>query len=322
MADALYAPGRGYYVREGRTVGRSGDFSTSATLHPAFGACILRWAARRCPKGRMELVELGAGGGDLAAAILRAAGWWGRRRIDYRIVEISPSLAARQRTRLARRHVQWFRDVEEAVEGFERPLLFSNEFVDAFPCRQFERRDGIWWERHVLAPGRVTRVPADEEVGALASSALECERWPGGRVPDGQVVEVHASYARWLGHAAAAVPAGAHLLTIDYGDTMPGLYERRPRGTLRGYFQHQVLEGHDVFKHPGKIDLTSDVNFTDLREWGEAVAWRTRGYEIQRDFLMRHLPPRYWRSSHPALSFLLDPDGAGGAFKVLAQEKG
>jgi len=37
------------------------------------------------------------------------------------------------------------------------------------------------------------------------------------------------------------------MLTIDYGDTCPALYLRRPRGTLRAYAHHQRLEGYDVY---------------------------------------------------------------------------
>ncbi len=327
MAEALYEPERGYYMRPHTTVGRAGDFSTSATLHPALAECILRWAAHlpRPRGGRLSLVEMGGGSGHIAAAILRAAGWWGRRKVDYRVVEISPSLEAVQRERLARRHVRWFRDVSSAVAGLDAPVLFSNEFVDAFPCRQFVRRADAWLERRVApdAEGRprLSSGPAAAGAPLPPSAALDPATWPKGTVPDRQIVEVHESYRRWLQTATEGLEGPAHLLTIDYGDTQPPLYVGRLRGALRGYYKHQRFEDEQVFLHPGRMDLTADVNFTDLERWGDALGWRRRAYDIQRDFMIRWMHPSRRRSTHPALRFLLDPDGAGSGFKVLWQER-
>jgi SAM-dependent MidA family methyltransferase len=326
MARALYAPDSGYYMRPGRRVGRGGDFSTTVTLHPGMARALLAWAwaQRRDGGGRSTLVELGAGSGELAAGILSAAGWRRRRRLDYRIVEISPALEDAQRSLLGRRRVRWFRDVAAALDGVEAPIVFSNEFVDAFPCRQLERRGGRWLERFVAPsrPGRA-RVVLDEPeppLDAARFSALDPACWPGGRVPEGQRVEVHASYARWLDDVAPRLASGGQLLTIDYGDVLPALYAGRRGGTLRGYLRHQRLEGDQVLAHAGRLDLTADVNFSDLRAWGETAGLVTRCYETQRAFLLRWLPERLRSAPDPALSFVLDPDGAGSAFKVLWQE--
>jgi SAM-dependent MidA family methyltransferase len=107
------------------------------------------------------------------------------------------------------------------------------------------------------------------------------------------------------------------MLTIDYGDEMPALYRRRPRGTLRAYFHHQRFEGVEVWHRFGRQDITADVNFTDLRAWTERLGWRTRALETQADFLAAH------GAVHAGLhdAALADHTGAGGAFKVLVSEK-
>ena len=65
----------------------------SLTFTASWDGPSARWA-RALPRslGPLDLIEVGAGGGHLAAAILDAAGWWARRWIRYHIVEISPRL--------------------------------------------------------------------------------------------------------------------------------------------------------------------------------------------------------------------------------------
>ena len=141
----------------------------------------------------------------------------------------------------------------------------------------------------------------------------------------GQRVEWHREYLRWLQALDAALAAGVPCLTIDYGDELPALYHRRPAGTVRAYFQHQRLTGPEIYcPGPGRQDLTADANFTDLKRWG-AVA-RSDGSRLlttRRTFLRRWLPPGYLRrrEHEPRVAFLLDGAGAGGAFKVLEQQR-
>lgn len=103
------------------------------------------------------------------------------------------------------------------------------------------------------------------------------------------------------------------MLTIDYGDEMPALIHRRPRGTLRAYFHHQRFEGLEIYHRFGRQDLTADVNFTDLRAWTERCGWRTASLGTQAGFLAAHGTTR--SGLHDAQ--LADHTGAGAAFKVL-----
>lgn len=331
MQEALYHPEFGYYARTVRTVGTRGDFSTSATLHPALGQAIAAWltahrsggsivrgAAELQRKERWEkaksrslpfsaalrlrvrsirrtvapwhVIELGAGTGELAAGILASLGWGGRLGLHYHIVEISAGLRAAQQSRLGR-NVQWHATIADALRAADGcALLFSNEVVDAFPCRQMVWHDDDWHDVRV----RWT------------------ERGPEPFPPDGQRIERHESYRRWLQEWAPLWRSG-RLLTIDYGDAAP-------RGsTLRAYWHHRRLTGPEIFARFGQQDLTADVNFSDLETWGAEVGWRSRPLGDQAGFLRRWLPAKMFARPEPALSFLLNPDGAGGAFKTLEQ---
>jgi SAM-dependent MidA family methyltransferase len=312
LREALYHPEHGYYARNIRTVGRRGDFSTSASLGEALGSGVAHWLwTNRLPaRGPWHVIEAGAGTGELARTVLRRLGLWRRRGLMYHIVETSPVLRAEQQRNLPQFRVQWHEAMPAALAACDgRALIFSNELIDAFPCRLFERRDGAWTEIGVrIEGGRVVEVAIDRP--PPRSSAFDHA------LSEGQRVEVHTSAAEWIASWAAGVRE-ARLLTIDYGDTMPSLYHRRPRGTLRAYFHQQRYEGAEVYYRFGKQDLTADVNFTDLRNWTEHCGWRTVALTTQTEFLAAH------GAVHTGLhdAQLADHTGAGGAFKVLEQER-
>jgi len=317
MAAALYHPEHGYYTRNIRAVGRRGDFSTGPAVSDLWGRALARWAAKHRPANRpWHLIEVGGGGGDLAFSLLKALGWWGRRGLRYHLVEISQPLQAQQEKRLRGLPARWHATIETALaEAQGRALILSNELVDAFPCEQYVRRGEAWRQiRLRWAEGRLQEFEAAAESfppgSALARQAAEGER-----------IEVHAAYRQWLGGWRGLWQEGA-MVTVDYGDLVDQVYHRRPRGTLRGYAHHQLVEGAELYAAPGKRDLTADVNFTDLQAWGAALGLRGEPLSTQAGFLRRWGPPGAADSEDPAVRYLLAPEGMGGAFKVLEQRPG
>jgi len=136
MERALYDPEFGYYSRNIGTVGRRGDFSTSATLSPALGQTVARWALEeliRFPKP-WHLIEVGAGDGSLAMAVLGEIGLLKRHQICYHIVESSEILIKQQKSVLGDA-ATWHHTISPAVAAAgHRAVVFSNELVDAFPA--------------------------------------------------------------------------------------------------------------------------------------------------------------------------------------------
>lgn len=254
MREALYHPDFGYYTAGIRGIGRRGDFTTWPVFHESLAQGIARWALHHKPPGRWHLIEVGAGTGELAAGVLRAIGWWNRPR--YHIVDVSPPLRAEQHKRLGRK-VVWHDTMAEALAACDgRALIFSNELVDAFPARVFQNQSGTWRELALrLEPSRITETWRESP---LPASTVFTHPWP-----DGQRVETQESYTRWLAGWLPDWKDGT-LLTIDYGDTCPAVYHRRPRGTLRAYAHHHRLDGPEAYAGFGLRDLTVDVNFSDL----------------------------------------------------------
>lgn len=306
MEAALHDPQQGYYARRIREVGRRGDFTTTAGIAPdLLGRAIAGQAADALrATGCRDLIELGPGSGALAAAVRRHLPWPLRLRTRLHLVERSHPLRALQRQALGAR-VHWHETIEQALAATGgKACLYSNEFFDAFPVRRFRRSAEGWEEQHVLPRGERWQA-----VGRLPDSSLAERDWP-----LGQHLEIGESQRLWLEQLLASWKRG-RMLTIDYGAEAGALLERRPRGTLRGYFHHQLVEGSDLLARPGHQDLTCDVNFSDLVCWpGERL--RTLRSISQHEFLAPYL-----LHAGEAERFALDPHGAGTAFRCLEQER-
>jgi SAM-dependent MidA family methyltransferase len=326
MARALHDPERGYYARQVRTIGRRGDFSTSASAGTVLGEAVAHWItqelAREAPAAS-TVIEIGGGDGALSAAVRRALGWWKRRRLQWFMVETSRPLRALQEIRLGTKAARWFTDLTAALHACDgRALIFHNELLDALPV-DLLRWDGVngRWQEVCMTGGpgawRETCEPA--AVSSGESSAMEPAGWKGVPLRDGQRIEIGSACRAWLRSWAPYWKAGA-MLTVDYGDVFPQIYHRQPGGTLRAYFMHQRLTGPQVHENMGRQDITADVNFTDLMAWGEALGWKAETFVAQREFLQAHVRGVERRAaSDPAIAFLLNEHGAGGAFKVLVQ---
>jgi SAM-dependent MidA family methyltransferase len=308
MELVLFDPIHGYYSAQMQTIGDRGDFSTAATLDDSLGRAVARWIraeakALRLPN--LTIIEIGPGTGRLARTILRRFRPW--ENIRYYIVDVGA------RNRPSHR-IKQFESVTEALSAAGGvAILFSNELVDAFPCRRFVRTESGWDEIWIeLQEGRWQErtIPAQTYPESSASSPT---------FAIGQRVEIHENYQSWLKELSSSLRTGA-LLTIDYGGSAAEIYRGKRSGTLRAFFQHQRLEGMEIYRRPGRQDLTADVNFDDLRAWGHGLGFDEIAYVTQRDFIERWYPEALQRDN-AATRFVLDPAGAGTAFKILHQRR-
>jgi SAM-dependent MidA family methyltransferase len=310
MQEALYHPRFGYYSANISNVGTRGDFSTSVTMGDRLGLSLTSWIATRAREldwKKITVIEIGAGNGALARSILRHLGWWKRLQTDYMIVETSPRLRELQHKTLGRK-ASWLPSVKEALEASSgRALILSNELVDAFPCRLFQKGDGGWEELGVRI----------DEGGALAEvslGAIAPDHWfeTLGALPTGQRVERFDSYQAWLAEWAPLWKQGA-MLTVDYGDLAAKLYGRRTGGSLRAYWKHQRFTGMEIYSRFGRQDLTADVNFSDVITWGKQQGWNHRPLMTQGEF------QQHWVSKSHQSGVDNIPSEASEAFKVLEQ---
>ena len=327
MERALFAPGEGYYSSQLVTVGRHGDFSTSATASELLGQAVAAWLTSEMqaqPEVR-HVIEVGGGNGALSASVRKGLGWWKRRRVQWHMVENSSVLAQQQRERLGSHAALWYEDISTALQSARgRAFIFHNELVDAFPVRvlQWNAATSAWDELWINEGSEILK-PAPIGPDDLDTfTALKSWNQKSPPPHPAQRVELHTAYHGWLAQWAPQWTSGA-MLTIDYGETFPKLYHRQPRGTVRAYFRHQRLTGADVYARRGKQDITTDVNFSDLTTWGDQHQWNHTPLQTQRDFITLLLPGLAKSPpTSPADAFLVDEYGAGGAFKVLVQRPG
>jgi SAM-dependent MidA family methyltransferase len=261
MARALHDPVHGYYARNIRDIGARGDFTTAPQLSEAPGRAIAAWITSALRgTGTRDVIEIGPGLGTLTRQVMRSLPFLLRIRARFHLVESSPRLAERQKSLLGDK-VRHHTSIESALAACSgKAVIFSNELVDAFPARLFEKT-AKGWQEVALGHSGGQAVEALLPLASLPPSSTFSMDFP-----DGQRVEVHDSYRLWLESWLPHWIKG-RMLTIDYGNIAGNLYHRRPKGTLRAYFLHQRTEGAEIYLNPGMRDITADVNFTDLADW-------------------------------------------------------
>ncbi len=336
MRECLYHPLLGYYSRA--EVRRFADYYTSVDVHPIFGRLLARQFAEMWEQlGRpaeFQIVEAGAGVGRLAGHVLDFA----EARLPelyaalkYAAVERSNGRRAQAAERLARHIAAGRGDVAMEVPArISAGCLFSNELLDALPVHRVVQRDGTLQELFVGgAQGKF------EEILAPLSTCAITEYFSaqGISLREGQQAEAGLEACDWITEIARRIERG-FLLTVDYGLPAAELFDAfHMRGTLLAYREHRADE--DYYGAPGEQDLTAHVNFTALEQWGARGGLEPLGTVSQTEFLMalgkgNEFEDLYEPGASEAervrarllLKTLIFPEGMGGRFRVLIQQKG
>jgi SAM-dependent MidA family methyltransferase len=310
MELALYEPGLGYYAGGTQKFGREGDFVTAPELGSLFG----RTLARQLEELGDPVLEFGAGSGALADTLLS------QHAFDYRIVEVSPQLQARQQARLGTR-AHWLERLPERIRG----VVIANEVVDAMPVHAVAwRPDGIMERGVSLSGDRLVwrEKPAQDHLLSQATSLS---------VPNPYESEIGLVAQAWMREIAARLDEGV-ILIFDYGFPRLEYYHpQRTTGTLMCHHRHRAHA--DVFAHPGQEDITAHVDFTALAGAAVDAGLEVLGYATQAQFLVNcgitdvlgeanvenalHYAPLAAEAQR-----LLSPAEMGELFKVLAVGRG
>ena len=328
MEIALYHPHGGYYA-SGERIGGDGDFYTSPSAHPAFGALLAAqlfqmWDLLGRP-APFYVAEPGAGNGLLCSDILSAAAGLPAgfaRSLRYVCLD-QRSQAGHERglpgvSRLASHGLP--------LRGMVGCIL-SNELLDAMPVHQITIEQGSLREVYVTLDGgefaMLTGEPSTPLLGQrLASLGVE--------LAEGQTAEVNLALDGWAQAASQSLARG-FVLTIDYGRPADELYSPsdRFRGTLTTYHRH--LQTDRPLELIGQQDMSAQVDFTTVERAGTRAGLDFLGYASQSAFLsylglgqleQRQIdaPLRKAQASRAGMRELAKPGGLGD-FKVMAQGK-
>jgi SAM-dependent MidA family methyltransferase len=359
MALALYCPGSGYYEQKPDITGRRGDFYTSVSVGPLFAELLafqladwLGTLAARNPNTPLQCVEAAAHDGRLARQILE---WFAQHRpelaprIQYVILEPSARRRAWQKATLGpwTPQVQWPGEPADLSadapsvwlplpERSVRGVIFSNEFLDAFPVRRFcwNAQARLWSEWGVDWDGNrfvFVRLPDDPALVQERNQILHaCGLQPPPELlavlPDGFTLDLSPAAMEWWHRAARCIQEG-WLMTLDYGLRAEDCFQpHRRAGTLRGYRKHRLVP--DPLANPGQQDLTAHVLFTALQKAGESAGLVTAWWQRQESFLIRVVerwiahtqgPPAWNTTRLRQFQTLTHPEHLGRAFQVFVQ---
>ena len=329
MEIALYHPD-GYYANR-RRIGERGDYFTSPTAHPLFGALIcvqlhVMWQTLDRPSP-FWVIESGAGDGVLANDILDFAT---RSLPDfasavrYAAIDRSPPEHALRSTNC----ISWLRSTVLPFSGVVGCVL-ANELVDALPVHRFE-----------IVAGRASEIFVTEDAGGRFAELLSEPSTPqiedriatiGRELPEGFRGEVNLGIRSWAASVSDSLQRG-YVLTIDYGYESAELYsDERRRGTVQTYFRH--TDGSSPYQRVGRQDITAHVDFSALIYEGVAAGLRPVFLTVQSEFLRSLGFDRFAAplsdagldrtaqvANVRAMHELVKPDGLG-RFKVLVQDR-
>ena len=318
MALCLYAPALGYYMAGARKLGAEGDFITAPELSPLFGQCLAQWLMRS--DGVMHpdsdgILEIGAGTGVLAAAMLEELEQQQALPARYFILELSADLRQRARDTLAARvphlleRVTWLNQLPPQFKG----LVLGNEVLDAMPVHLLARVQGQWHERGVVwSPAAQRLVFADRPTTLAPPLPIEGTH--------DYCTELHAQAEAFMRTVADRLHAGLALF-IDYGFPESEYYHpQRHMGTLVCHRAHQT--DSDPLVNVGAKDITAHVNFTGIALAAQDAGLPTLGYTSQARFLMNcglvnWMADADLRGRADALKLITEHE-MGELFKVIA----
>lgn len=334
MQHALYEPGLGYYVNGSQKWGAQGDFVTAPEISALFSHCF----AVRCEEvlrsvGGGDILEIGAGSGQMAADILQELNRRGCLPHHYFILEVSAELKARQRATLAQHvpellsRVQWLEALPaQPITG----VILANEVVDAMPVHLFRLEEEAIYERMVgweneklvwkLAPLQDTLL--QEMLYKLQ------QQLPLDVLKQGYESEINLNGPAWIASVATVLERGAFWV-MDYGFSESEYYHpERHQGTLMCHYQHRAHA--DPLILPGLQDITAHVNFSALAFAGQAHGLTVADFSDQGHFLLESGllafleacddPAERFRLTQQAKQ-LMFPGGMGERFKVLTLTK-
>lgn len=352
MRDALYYEKEGYYRR--RDVarwGRAGDYRTAPERTPLFAAAFARYFAKLfeklSEKARVEkrlsephsltVIEAGAGAGKFASDLLKTL-----RRDSPRVFEtlryVIDEASEDAKERASKLVAPFgdkvvFRRLSEMEKVAGSCIIFSNELIDSFPVHRVVMREGALRELYVgvdegdkfiWLEGRLSSPSLEEHFISVKTTLRE-----------GQTAEVNLDACVWIKRAASVIGRGGGcVVTVDYGAEASELYSdpERMNGTLRGYAGHVFVD--NLLAEPGAYDLTTTVDWTQMRLCGESAGLETFCYERLDKFLLnegilKQLEIENGASESEAeraslrlgARELILPGGMCESFQVLAQMK-
>ncbi|MDX6529580.1 MAG: hypothetical protein QOH41_1870 [Blastocatellia bacterium] len=337
MQAALYDDRDGYYSGSSQLrQGRSGDYRTAPETSPLFAATFARYFSALFSElgspSSWTIFEAGAGSGEFAYGVLSTLQARHPRvfaATNYSIDEVSSGARLRAKDRLADftacvRFERFSKVAQPAGVG----IVFSNELIDALAVHRVTMRAGRLRE---LCVG-VAQNSFEWVEGDPGKSVQDYCLSAGLHLAEGQIAEVNLNVEDFLSGAASLLERG-FVITVDYGAERDELVNapHRHEGTLRAFHRHRLIS--DALASPGEQDLTTTIDWTQLREAGARAGLETLRHERLDQFLLHEglldeLEMLASKASdvdalrlRTSAREMIMPHGLAASFQVLVQKK-
>ena len=238
----------GYY-RKKMPLGSKGDFVTSPDISQIFGEIIGIWILDVWIKlkepNNFQIVDLGGGRGTLLKDINRVL----KNKIkNFIFIDINEELIKLQKKALnGATHFEKINDIPK------KPTIFiGNEFLDTFPVHQFIKKNNYWKEVCVNSDNK--ELFFSYETTKLSKKLISSNFV---NLKEDSIIEINFKVREIINNISNFIKknSGAAIFFdygyLDgYGDSFQGIKDNNPINPLND---------------PGFVDLTSHVNFKDIK---------------------------------------------------------
>jgi len=274
---SLYDKNNGYYMNK-NPFGKKGDFITSPNISILFSEiigiwCISFWENLGCPK-RINIIEMGGGNGEMMFQIIKVFQRFDKffKSSKCFIFEKSEFLKKIQKKKINSFKVSWINSLNHLKNG---PNIFlANEFFDALPIKQFNKKNNIWFEKKIKILSKYNFELVDKP-----TNINKLEKKIGINLKNNQkLIEFSPLGYKYLSEISKKINAfQGGLLIIDYG-----YLEKKMKNSLQSVRKHKfnnVLEGF------GKSDITYNISFYFLKKILKKLNLKVAGITTQKKFL-------------------------------------
>ena len=277
---ALYA-NNGYYLSK-KPIGRKFDFITSPEISQMFGEIIglyLLYNWKEKINSKFNLIELGPGNGTLFKDIERTAKILPNffENADINLIEINKELREIQKKNLnynSQSKIRWSKALN--FRSKLPSIIYSNEFFDCFPVRQFLNDNNHWFERYVKFNEKENKYYS---INKRVSSQKVLDNLS--KYKRQKIYEVSYSRNKYFGQICNYLKKNRGVcILIDYG------YNKKIKNfTLQAIYNHKKTS---IFENIGQQDISSHVNFNELIEIAKQNKLQINEFVSQRDFLIKY----------------------------------
>ena len=277
--QALYDNHNGYYMKN-LTFDKYGDFITSPNVSILFSEMIGLWIVMYWQKlGRpkkFNVIELGAGNGEMMFQIINILEKFIdiKNCLNFYIIEKSNFLKKVQKEKLKKSKIIWLDNINK-LKSNKKCLFFGNEFLDAFPIKQFEKINNIWFEKYIYEYKnkryfKNVKANIKKYIKVLGKEFTSNQNF----------IEFSPEQEKFLKNLSRYLKKNSGgVLLIDYG-----YFKSKMFNTLQSVKNHKK---NNILLNKGNADITHLINFKLLKKIFLNNGLKVSGVTSQGEFLKK-----------------------------------